>query len=88
MASSPALLDTLAAYVPARIVRRIAVDPTLPTEPVAEHFPAAVFFADISGFSQRAGQLAQGSPSGGVFHCDKARHNHVAIALPQAYNQV
>src|SRR5574342_1161346 len=64
MAPSPALLDTLAAYVPARIVRRIADDPALPTTPVAEQFQAAVFFADISGFTQMAERLGQSGPSG------------------------
>ena len=48
----------------ARIVRRIAEDPTLPTEPIAERFPAAVFFADISGFTQMAERLGQSGPSG------------------------
>jgi class 3 adenylate cyclase/tetratricopeptide (TPR) repeat protein len=64
MSASPAPLDTLAAYLPARIARRIADDPALPVAPVAERFPAAVFFADISGFSQLAERLAQGGPSG------------------------
>ncbi|MBM2848389.1 MAG: putative adenylate/guanylate cyclase [Anaerolineales bacterium] len=64
MSASPALLDTLASYVPARIVRRIAEDPALPTEPIAERFPAAVFFADISGFTQMAERLGQSGPSG------------------------
>ena len=64
MAPLPALLDTLASYVPARIVRRIADDPALPTTPVAEQFEAAVFFADISGFTQMAERLGQSGPSG------------------------
>ncbi len=64
MSASPALLDTLASYVPARIVRRIANDPALPTTPIAEQFEAAVFFADISGFTQMAERLGQSGPSG------------------------
>ncbi len=71
MAPSPALLDTLASYVPARIVRRIADDPALPTTPIAEQFEAAVFFADISGFTQMAERLGQSGLLGGVLPCDK-----------------
>ena len=63
MSASPALFDTLASYVPARIVRRIADDPTLPIGPVAEQFPVAVFFADISGFTQMAERPGQSGPS-------------------------
>src|SRR5574341_128416 len=64
MAPSPALLDTLASYVPARIVRRAAPGCAPPTTPVAEQFEAAVFFADISGFTQMAERLGQSGPSG------------------------
>jgi class 3 adenylate cyclase len=64
----PARLDTLASYVPARIVRRIVEDAALPTNPIADQFEAAVFFADISGFTQMAERLGQSGPSGGLFH--------------------
>jgi len=73
MSASSALLDTLASYVPARIVRRIADDPTLPTEPVAEHFlarPTRFWKPRRSWFDS------------------VCVHTHVAIALRQAYNQV
>src|SRR5574341_567086 len=64
MAPSPALLDTLASYVPARIARRAAPGCAPPTTPIAEQFEAAVFFADISGFTQMAERLGQSGPSG------------------------
>jgi len=88
MSTSSALLDTLASYVPARVARRIAAEPAAPTTPTAERFSAAILFADISGFTQIAERMAGRGLSGGVFHCHKAQHNHIAIALPQAYNQV
>ena len=60
----PALLDTLTSYVPAQIAQRLARDPAPITEPVAESVPAAVFFADISGFTALAERLAQHGPAG------------------------
>ncbi len=56
--------ETLVSYVPALIARRFALDPTPLTTPAAEHFPATVLFADISGYTTLAAQLAQHGPSG------------------------
>lgn len=64
MPASPALLSTLARYVPAQVARRLADDPTPLTAPRAEQFPAAVFFADISGFTPLAERLAHQGPAG------------------------
>jgi len=60
----PALLDALVSYLPALITHRFTTDFTPLTEPSTEHFPAAVFFADISGFTALAEQLAEQSPAG------------------------
>lgn len=58
------MLDTLASYVPWLIARRFTEDPTPPTEPFQEQFPAAVLFADISGFTKLAEKLTQRGPTG------------------------
>lgn len=57
-------LDTLANYVPQLIMRRLARDPTPLTEPFAESFPAAVLFADITGFTALTDQLAKQTSTG------------------------
>lgn len=58
------MLDTLASYVPWLIARRFTEDPTPQTEPFQEQFPAAVLFADISGFTKLAEKLTQRGPAG------------------------
>src|SRR6185369_9533183 len=58
------LLPTLTSYVPALIARRLSENPAPLTEPAVERFPAAVFFADISGFTHLAERLAQQGPAG------------------------
>ncbi len=60
----PPLLHTLSSYVPRILASRLAHDPTLGTEPSTDHFPAAVFFADISGFTTLADRLAEHGPAG------------------------
>lgn len=55
-----AFVDTLTSYVPALIVRRLIANPA----PISERFPAAVLFADISGFTPLTEQLAQQGPLG------------------------
>jgi class 3 adenylate cyclase/tetratricopeptide (TPR) repeat protein len=59
-----ALLDTFASYVPTLTLNRIAKTPTPLTTPKYEHFPAAVLFADISGFTALAEQLGKQGPAG------------------------
>lgn len=56
--------ETLASYVPALVARRFTTDPTPLTAPVADRFPAAVLFADITGYTTLAGRLAQYGPAG------------------------
>lgn len=58
------LIETLASYVPPLVTRRLTANPSPITEPSAESFPAAVLFADISGFTPLAEQLAQRGPAG------------------------
>jgi class 3 adenylate cyclase/tetratricopeptide (TPR) repeat protein len=58
------MLDTLASYVPWLIARRFTEDATPQTEPFQEQFPAAVLFADISGFTKLAEKLTQRGPTG------------------------
>jgi class 3 adenylate cyclase/predicted ATPase len=60
------LLRTLAAYVPPGVVRATlrAVAPSPPTEATAERFPAAVLFADVSGFTPLTEALAQKGAEG------------------------
>jgi class 3 adenylate cyclase len=60
----PVPTDTLAPYVPALVARRYARDPAPLTAQVAERFPAAVLFADISGFTPLTARLAQRGPAG------------------------
>ncbi len=60
----PDLLQTLAAYVPPSLRRAAlkAVEPAPPLEAQVERFPAAIFFADVSGFTPLTEALArQGS---------------------------
>jgi len=58
------LLDLLASYVPPLITRRFIANPAPLTTPVSDSFPAAVLFADISGFTALSEKLAQHGPVG------------------------
>ncbi|MBN1889682.1 MAG: tetratricopeptide repeat protein [Thermoflexales bacterium] len=62
--SDSSLLATLASYVPAMVVRRLAVNPAPLTVPRGDRFPAAVLFADISGFTSLAEHLDQRDTAG------------------------
>lgn len=61
---SDELISTLASYVPTLIKRQLAQNPEPITAPTAEQFPAAVLFADISGFTALTERLAQKGPAG------------------------
>ena len=60
----PALIEILGSYVPEIVLHRLAADSTPIASPTTEKFPAAVLFADISGFTRLAEQLAQHGPAG------------------------
>ena len=60
----PSLPDILASYVPRMVVRRYAARPGAHVAPARERFPAALLFADISGFTALAERLAQRGPIG------------------------
>ncbi|MBM3267474.1 MAG: AAA family ATPase [Candidatus Sericytochromatia bacterium] len=60
-----ALTESVASYVPRLLVRRLAADGRASVAPAAEeHFPAAVVFVDVSGFTNLAERLAQQGPEG------------------------
>lgn len=58
------LIEDLASYVPDLIVRRLARDPSPNPTPSIERFPAAVLFADISGFTALTERLTRRGPAG------------------------
>jgi len=60
------LLRILAAYIPPNVIRVVldTPSPVAPTAAKAERFPAAVLFADISGFTPLTEALAQESLEG------------------------
>lgn len=60
----PPLHEALGSYVPAIITRRLANDPRPLETPCAETHPAAVLFADISGFTALTELLARQGPAG------------------------
>jgi class 3 adenylate cyclase len=60
------LLTLLASYVPPLVTRSLDADSTPLTAPDAQHFPAAVLFADISGFTPLAEELTRIDPAAGV----------------------
>jgi class 3 adenylate cyclase len=62
--SNPALTELLASYVPKLIQNRIVANPSPIEAPVAEDMPAAMLFADISGFTQLTERLAEKGPTG------------------------
>src|SRR6476646_11549859 len=60
----PALVETLASYVPALVTRRIAANPALLDTPFVERFAAAVLFADIAGFTPLTETFVKRGPEG------------------------
>ncbi len=58
------LIETLHSYVPALIARSLAQNPTPISSPTSKTFPAALLFADISGFTALTERLAQRGPAG------------------------
>jgi class 3 adenylate cyclase/tetratricopeptide (TPR) repeat protein len=58
------MINYLASHIPAAMLRRLALNPNPPYGPLAETLPAAVLFADISGFTALAERMAQRGPIG------------------------
>jgi class 3 adenylate cyclase/tetratricopeptide (TPR) repeat protein len=60
------LLETITSYVPTPIVRKLIANRASAslTQADAEQFPAAVLFADISGFTNLTERLTAGGPAG------------------------
>ena len=58
------LVDTLSSYVPAFILQQLAKNPVPLATPRADDFPAAVLFADITGFTRLTERLAQQGVAG------------------------
>ncbi len=54
-------LGILASYVPSLVTRRLRYDSAPLVTPIVEHFPAAILFADISGFTSLAEDLSRSS---------------------------
>lgn len=57
-------LDIIRRYAPALLLSRVDRSPEILSEPVAESFPAAVLFADISGFTALTERLTRNNPTG------------------------
>ncbi|RRR67469.1 MAG: adenylate/guanylate cyclase domain-containing protein [Candidatus Viridilinea halotolerans] len=57
-------LEELASYVPALILRHMAADEQATLAPACECFPAALLFADLSGFTALTERLARQSLAG------------------------
>ena len=64
MMNSPDLLEKLAAYVPMPVAQAIYRQPRPLTGPMMRRFPAAVLFADISGFTPLSELLSRAGPTG------------------------
>lgn len=62
--STSVLLETLASYIPHLVTRAVATNPTPLTTPTGERFPAAMLFADISGFTRLSERLTRRGPEG------------------------
>ena len=53
------LVETLSSYVPYLLARRLETDPAPISTPTTTRFPAAVLFADISGFTALTERLGE-----------------------------
>jgi class 3 adenylate cyclase len=60
----PTLLPLIAPYVPALLLRDVLDHPHLLAEPISKRFPAAILFADVSGFTSLTEALSQESAEG------------------------
>ncbi len=58
------LVETFTSYVPVLTLRRFPADPHPLEAPEQDRFPAALLFADISGFTALTERFAQHGPAG------------------------
>ncbi len=57
--NSNAIAETLAAYVPAFVVRQLAADPTSIPVPSAQRAEGVCLFVDVAGFTPLTAELAR-----------------------------
>ena len=62
--ASTTSLEKLAAYVPMPVAQAVLQNPRPLSAPKSRRFPAAVLFADISGFTPLSEMLSQAGPTG------------------------
>lgn len=60
----PTSTELLASYAPSLILRALSKNPALGVDPTSAPLPAAVLFADITGFTALTERLGQSGPSG------------------------
>ncbi len=58
------VFENIKQYAPNLLLDRLAQDPSRTAAPISESFPAAVMFADISGFTQLTERFTRGNPEG------------------------
>jgi len=58
------MLPALLPYIPAPLLRALQAAPGIPTAPTIDRFPAAVLYADISGFTPLTESLARAGAEG------------------------
>ena len=57
-------LEIIKRYVPVLTLKKLVDNPRLLTSPKKDDFPAAVLFADISGFTKLTEKLTKNNPAG------------------------
>ncbi len=73
------LLNTLASYVPHLILQRLAKNPAPISKPTLEEFPAAVMYADITGFTALTEKLEE------LPHADQGAGAEAVTQMVNAY---
>ncbi len=58
------ILNALAPYVAPGLVRQVIQNPMVPEQPASQRFPAAVLFADVSGFTTLTEKLGEKGSEG------------------------
>ena len=66
----PDRISILSSYLPRAVLDYVASLPTLPSEPSAESFPAALLLIDITGFTQITSAAVRRGTAHGAAGCD------------------